>query len=116
MQPVRAPATSDKSPTRSSQEMYSWEENSIGEQRVNKRVQLLWLILLVKLVPGFGQQPASRFESLVASAQQAQAANDYAAAANDYAQAVKIRADIPELWANLGLMEQEVGDLQGATQ
>jgi tetratricopeptide (TPR) repeat protein len=85
---------------------------------VNKGSKLLLLVLLAKLAPGFGQQqqPTSSFESLVASAQQAQAANDYAAAVNDYTQAVKIRADIPELWANLGLMDQEVGDLHGAIQ
>jgi tetratricopeptide (TPR) repeat protein len=97
--------------------MSSWPESSIGEQSVNNCLKLMLLILLVKPVSGLGQQPpASSFESLVAAAQQAQAANDYAAAANDYAQAVKIRADIPELWANLGLMDQEAGDLHGATR
>jgi tetratricopeptide (TPR) repeat protein len=83
---------------------------------VNNGLKLVLLVLLVKLVPGFGQQPISKFESLVAAAQQAQIANDYAAAATDYRQAVKIRADMPELWANLGLMDQEVGDLDGAIQ
>jgi hypothetical protein len=39
------------------------------------------LALLVKPVPGLGQQPAApTLESLVAAAQQAQAAHDYAAA------------------------------------
>ena len=75
------------------------------------------LVLLVKPAPGFGQQqPASRFESLVAAAQQAQAANDFAAAVNDYKQAVRIQPDMPELWANLGLMEQQAGDIPGALQ
>jgi tetratricopeptide (TPR) repeat protein len=73
------------------------------------------LVLLVKPVSGLGQQqPASRFESLVAAAQQAEAANDYAGAANAYKQAVRIRADMPELWANLGLMQQETGDISSA--
>lgn len=46
--------------------------------------------------------------SLMTAAQQAQAGNDYAAAAGDYKQAVKLRPDIPELWANLGLMQHEM--------
>lgn len=46
--------------------------------------------------------------SVMASAQQAQVANDYAAAANDYRQAVTMRPDIAELWANLGLMQHEM--------
>jgi tetratricopeptide (TPR) repeat protein len=82
---------------------------------VNNSTKLLLLVLLVKPVLGLGQQqPASRLESLVAAAQQAQAANDYAAAANAYKQAVRIRADMPELWANLGLMQQETGDISSA--
>jgi len=76
---------------------------------------LLLLVLLVKPVSGLGQQqPALTFDSLVAAAQEAQATNDYAAAANAYKQAVRIRADMPELWANLGLMQQETGDISSA--
>ncbi|MFY9856322.1 MAG: hypothetical protein WAK26_20850, partial [Terracidiphilus sp.] len=67
---------------------------------MNNCTKLLLLVLLVKPVVGLGQQqPASMLESLVAAAQQAQAANDYATAANAYKQAVRIRADMPELWA-----------------
>ena len=51
---------------------------------------------------------------MLADAQQAQAAGDYAAAANDYKQAVRIEPDMPQLWANLGLMQQETGDIAGA--
>jgi tetratricopeptide (TPR) repeat protein len=90
-------------------------ESSTGKPNVNNCTKLLLLVLLVKPVSGHGQQqPASRFESLVAAAQQAQATNDYAAAANAYKQAVRIRADMPELWANLGLMQQETGDIPSA--
>jgi tetratricopeptide (TPR) repeat protein len=82
---------------------------------VNNCTKWLLLVLLVKPTFGFGQQaPASRFDSLVTTAQQAQAANDYAAAVNAYKQAAKIRADMPELWANLGLMQQQAGDIPGA--
>jgi tetratricopeptide (TPR) repeat protein len=84
---------------------------------VNKGLKLLLLALLVKPAPGFGQQqPASSLESLVAAAQQAQAAHDYAAAENAYRQALRIEPNMPELWANLGLMEQQAGDIPGALQ
>ena len=83
--------------------------------KVNKRLQLAALLLLVNVQPGVGQPaPASRFESLVAAAQAAQAAGDFAAAAADYKQAAKLRSDMPELWANLGLMQHEAGDTAGA--
>ena len=73
------------------------------------------LVLLAESVFGFGQQaPASRLESLVAEAQQAQAAHDYAAAEKAYKQALRIEPSMPELWANLGLMQQEAGDIASA--
>lgn len=82
---------------------------------MNSCLKFVILVLLVKPLSGLGQQqPDSRLESLVASAQQAQAANDYVSAVNDYKQAVGIRANIPELWANLGLMQHQSGDVDGA--
>ncbi|MGC2163478.1 MAG: tetratricopeptide repeat protein [Silvibacterium sp.] len=69
-------------------------------------------LLLFLLLAGhsFGQQDQSaNLASLLAAAQQAQAANNFAAAEADYRQAVKLRPDIPELWANLGLMQRETG-------
>ena len=82
---------------------------------MNKGLQLVLLAALVNSQPGFAQQPpAAGFDSLVAAAQKAQAAGNYAAAASDYRQAVKLRPEIPELWANLGLMQQESGDIHGA--
>jgi tetratricopeptide (TPR) repeat protein len=84
---------------------------------VNKGVKFLLLALLAKSVPGFGQQPqVSSFDFLVASAQRAQAAGDYVSATSDYKQASAIRPDVPELWANLGLMQQETKDLTGAIE
>ncbi|MGA2650519.1 MAG: tetratricopeptide repeat protein [Terracidiphilus sp.] len=80
-----------------------------------KLVFVVLLALLVKPLPGLGQHPAaSTLESLVAVAQQAQAAQDYAAAEKAYKQAVRIEPTMPELWANLGLMQQEVGDIASA--
>lgn len=76
---------------------------------------VILLALLVKPLPGLGQQAAGpTLESLVATAQQAQAAQDYAAAEKAYKQAVRIEPNMPELWANLGLMQQEVGDIASA--
>ena len=60
------------------------------------------------------QQQSPELESLLAAAQQAQAANNYAAAAESYKQAVKFRPDMPELWANLGLMQHQTGDYTAA--
>ena len=78
---------------------------------------MLSLVLLVTPQLGMGQQDQNTtLESLLAEAQKAQAGSDYAAAAAEYKQAVKIRPDIPELWANLGLMEHEAGDYTGAIQ
>lgn len=80
---------------------------------MKRSLQLLLLLLLVK--PGFGQQqPASTLDSLLETAQNAQAANDYATAANAYKQAVRLQPNMAELWANLGLMEQELGDTSQA--
>lgn len=82
-----------------------------------KSVFLILLALLTKPVFGLGQQaPTSKLESLVAAAQQAQAANDFATAVNEYKQAVRIQPDMPELWANLGLMEHQAGDIPSAIQ
>ena len=81
---------------------------------MNNSIPLL-LVLLVTPVPGFGQQqPVSRFESLVAAAQQAETAHNYALAVDDYKLAVRLRADMPELWANLGLAQQQAEDVPGA--
>jgi tetratricopeptide (TPR) repeat protein len=85
---------------------------------VNNRFKLAFLILLALLAKpanGLGQQqPASSLESLVAAAQQAQAAHDYATAVTEYKQAVRIEPKMPELWANLGLMQQQAGDIAAA--
>ncbi len=76
-------------------------------------VTSILLLLLARPISGQQNQPPE-LETLLAAAQQAQAANNYAAAANDYRKALKIRSSIPELWANLGLMEHESGDYAAA--
>jgi len=54
-------------------------------------------------------QERDQFESLLASAQQAQARSDFQAAAEFYRKAVAIHPEIPELRANLGLMYYQTG-------
>ncbi len=82
-----------------------------------KNCTQLLLVLLAGSILGSGQQaPPSQLDSLLAQAQQAQAAGDYATAANDYKQAVRIETGMPQLWANLGLMQNESGDIAGAIQ
>jgi tetratricopeptide (TPR) repeat protein len=98
--------------------MSNWQGSFIGDPFLKTSLKLTLLVLLCLLAiprPGFGQQAAvSNFASLVATAQQAQAAQDYAAAANAYKQALKLQPNMAELWANLGLMEQETGDISQA--
>jgi tetratricopeptide (TPR) repeat protein len=59
------------------------------------------------------QQPA-QLESLLASAQQAQASGDFQSAAGFYRKAIEIDPAIPELRANLGLMYYQTGKDQQA--
>jgi tetratricopeptide (TPR) repeat protein len=74
-------------------------------------------VLLGGSMIGFGQQPpVSRFDSLVSDAQRAQAAGDYATAAKDWKQAVQLQPGMPQLWANLGIMQHEAGDAPGAIE
>jgi len=56
----------------------------------------------------FSQQP-SEFESLLASAQQAQAKGDFEAATDFYKKAVSFQPKVAELRANLGLMYYQTG-------
>jgi tetratricopeptide (TPR) repeat protein len=92
--------------------------SSTGKPFVNncfKLALLIVLALLTKPLPGLGQQtPTSSLESLVTAAQKAQDAHDYAAAVTEYKQAVRIEPKMPELWANLGLMQQQAGDIPAA--
>ncbi|MFZ1014404.1 MAG: tetratricopeptide repeat protein, partial [Terracidiphilus sp.] len=48
-------------------------------------------------------------ESLLAEARAAQSRGDFSQAADGYRKAVALEPSIPELWANLGLMEHESG-------
>ncbi len=74
------------------------------------RVTVIVGCLTCCVLPGLAvsQEPA-QFESLLASAQQAQVRGDFEAAAKFYRKAVAIHPEIPELKANLGLMYYQTG-------
>lgn len=59
-------------------------------------------------------QQASEFDSLLASAQQAQARSNFQSAAEFYEKAIHIHPEVAELEANLGLMYFQIGSDQGA--
>ena len=95
--------------------MFSLRGNFIGKSALKRRFTFLIFLLLAGR--SFGQQDqSSSLESLLAAAQQAQAANNYAAAAANYKEAVKLRPNLPELRANLGLMQHESGEYAEAIQ
>jgi len=71
-----------------------------------------WFFLFLLLATSaFGQ---GDFESHLEDAVKAQSAGDIPAAIAAYQSAVAIRQDVPEVWANLGLMQHQVGDAAGA--
>lgn len=85
---------------------------------MNRRIQSLLFIqlaLLASPLSGIGRQAqVDSIDSLVAKAQQAEAAHDFLTAQNAYKQAVTIDPNVPEIWANLGLMQRATGDTAGA--
>jgi predicted Zn-dependent protease len=72
---------------------------------------MIWLFSEV----AFSQQP-NTFESLLASAKEAQARSDFQAAAEFYRQALALHPQIPELRANLGLMYYQTGKDEQAAE
>jgi tetratricopeptide (TPR) repeat protein len=70
-----------------------------------------WFFFFLLATSAFGQ---SDFESHLEDAVKAQSAGDIPAAIAAYQSAVAIRQDVPEVWANLGLMQHQVGDAAGA--
>jgi tetratricopeptide (TPR) repeat protein len=96
-------------------EKFKYPGNIIGDAAVRFSAKLLPLFLWIALARGFAQQEQTdEFAQLVAQARQSQATADYAEAAAVYKKAVKLRSDIPELWANLGLMQNAVGSYREA--
>ena len=60
------------------------------------------------------EDPTQRLESLLAAAHDAQSRRDFNAAAEFYRKAVALEPSVPEMWANLGLMEHEAGKISEA--
>jgi tetratricopeptide (TPR) repeat protein len=95
--------------------MFNGRENSTGNRKVKGLLRSLLIAVLAESAIGFGQQaPAAKLETVLAEAQQAQASGDYRRAAEGYRKAVEMSPETPELWANLGLMQQETGDTSAA--
>ena len=76
-----------------------------------KRPQNCFFLFVLLAGNALGQ---SDFESHLQEAVKAQSAGDVPAAIAAYQSAVAIRADVPEVWANLGLMQHQAGDAAGA--
>ena len=73
------------------------------------------LALLAVSVCGFGQQATpSQLEMLLANAQTAQSSGNFAEAAAGYKRAIELEPAMPQLWANLGLVEHQRGNYSEA--
>ena len=76
---------------------------------------ILQLALLAVSVSGIGQRGSSpELQSLLADARTAQSSGNFAVAAADYERAVQLQPAVPQLWANLGLMQHESGNYSEA--
>ena len=65
---------------------------------------------------GGAQEPAQTLQPLLADAQAAQSKGDFHAAADAYRKATELEPSIPELWANLGLMDHQTGNSSEAIE
>jgi tetratricopeptide (TPR) repeat protein len=64
----------------------------------------------------FAQAPEQTIQSLLAEARAAQSRRDFRTAADAYRKATELDPSTPELWANLGLMDHEIGKSSDAIQ
>jgi tetratricopeptide (TPR) repeat protein len=76
-------------------------------------IAICFLIFPLFTGDAFGQ---GNFESHLADAVNAQSTGNIPAAVAAYQSALAIRRDVPEVWANLGLMQHQAGDYTGALQ
>ncbi|MGP8175222.1 MAG: tetratricopeptide repeat protein [Terracidiphilus sp.] len=74
------------------------------------------LIATVSTVAAWGIQTdnSATLQSFLAAAQQAAARRDFLAAADSYRRAIEVSPQVAELWANLGLMQHEMGNFDEA--
>ncbi len=75
---------------------------------------ILLALLTVPVLPAQQPDADNLLDNLLAKARVAQSNDDFVAAEQAYQQAVHIRPDIPELWANLGLMQHQIGQKKNA--
>jgi tetratricopeptide (TPR) repeat protein len=81
--------------------------------RFTAQIAVYLFFLLLPAGKAFGQND---FESHLANAVNAQSSGNISAAIAAYQSALAIRRDVPEVWANLGLMQHQAGDYAGALQ
>ena len=74
-------------------------------------IAICFFYLLLSVRTAFAQ---TEYESHLADAVNAQSAGNISGAITAYQNALAIRRDIPEVWANLGLMQHQAGDHDGA--
>src|ERR1700730_1857452 len=74
-------------------------------------IGLFFLLTSLSVGLAWGQRD---FESHLADAVNAQSAGNISAAISAYQSALAIRKDVPEVWANLGLMQHQAEDYAGA--
>jgi tetratricopeptide (TPR) repeat protein len=91
------------------------KQSRLRRSNLRPAVQAVFgLLLLLSLdTAALGQ---SSFEAHLTDAVNAQSAGNLPAAIAAYQSALAIRRDVPEAWANLGLMQHQAGDTAGALQ
>ncbi len=83
------------------------------------RLSSIGLGLVLSFAPAVAcsqDDAAGPLDTLLATAQQAQGRGDYRTAAEAYRNAVQLEKQSPELWANLGLMDHQIGNYDESIQ
>jgi tetratricopeptide (TPR) repeat protein len=78
-----------------------------GNVRSEARLVACIFFLLLSIEAAFGQ---ADYDSYLAAAVNAQSSGNISAAIVSYQNALATRRDVPEVWANLGLMQHQAGD------
>ena len=85
--------------------------DQIARRKRNLQFAAYFFPLLLCLGKAFGQ---TDYETHLAEAVDAQSGGDISGAIVAYQSALAVRRDVPEVWANLGLMQHQAGDYAGA--
>jgi tetratricopeptide (TPR) repeat protein len=92
----------------------SRRSSTIAPAKRNSRSATHLAVCFFLLLVSVGARAQTEFESHLADAVSAQSSGNVSAAIVAYQQALAIRRDVPEVWANLGLMQHQAGDRAGA--